>query len=72
DESRVKRGVASGIYNAAGDVGNILGPIVGGLIASATGVAGVFVAAPFGSTILFLLSIWGVQFAGKKRRMQTG
>ena len=33
DEERVRRGVASGIYNAAGDLGNILGPTIGGLIA---------------------------------------
>src|SRR5581483_10240106 len=38
-ESRVRRGLASGVYNAAGDLGNILGPSIGGLIAQAAGVA---------------------------------
>jgi predicted MFS family arabinose efflux permease len=72
DESRVKRGVASGMYNAAGDLGNILGPVAGGLIASATGVAGVFFVAPFGSTLLFLLSLWGLRAAARKRPLREG
>jgi MFS family permease len=37
DPARVGRGVASGIMNAAGDLGNILGPVSGGLIAAAAG-----------------------------------
>lgn len=65
-ESRVRRGVASGIYNAAGDLGNILGPSIGGLIAHATGIAGVFVVGSLGSTILFLLAIWGLRHARKE------
>jgi len=59
DETRVQRGVATGIYNAAGDLGNILGPIAGGLIASFTGIAGLFVVAPLGSTLLFFVAIRG-------------
>ena len=43
-ESKVRRGLASGVYNAAGDMGNILGPSIGGFIAHATGIASVFVA----------------------------
>ncbi|HEX2930679.1 MAG TPA: MFS transporter [Candidatus Binatia bacterium] len=53
-ESRVRRGLASGVYNAAGDLGNILGPSIGGLIAHATGIASVFVVGSLGSTALFL------------------
>jgi predicted MFS family arabinose efflux permease len=68
DESTVRRGVATGIYNAAGDLGNILGPSAGGLIASATGVAGMFVVAPVGATTLFLLSIGVLQLRAKKSR----
>jgi MFS family permease len=60
DETRVQRGVASGIYNAAGDLGNILGPGAGGLIASLTGVAGLFVVAPLGSIVLFFAAIRGL------------
>ncbi|HEY8691161.1 MAG TPA: MFS transporter [Chloroflexota bacterium] len=37
DPARVGRGVASGVMNAAGDLGNIVGPVTGGLIASAAG-----------------------------------
>jgi DHA1 family multidrug resistance protein-like MFS transporter len=56
-ESRVRRGLASGVYNAAGDLGNILGPSVGGFIAHATGIASVFVVGSLGSTALFLISV---------------
>ena len=60
-ESKVRRGVASGIFNAAGDMGNILGPALGGFIAQATSLGGVFVIGPFGSTIVFLLGTWAVR-----------
>jgi predicted MFS family arabinose efflux permease len=63
-ESKVQRGLASGVYNASGDVGNILGPSAGGLIAHAAGIGGVFVVGSLGSAILFFLVIWLV------RRMQ--
>lgn len=56
-ESRVRRGLASGVYNAAGDLGNILGPSIGGLIAHATGVASVFVIGSIGSTVLFFAGV---------------
>jgi len=56
-ESRVRRGLASGVYNAAGDVGNILGPSAGGLIAHATGIGGVFVYGSVGSAVLFFLGM---------------
>ncbi|MDH3443282.1 MAG: MFS transporter [Deltaproteobacteria bacterium] len=67
-ESRVRRGLASGIYNAAGDVGNILGPAVGGFIAHAAGIAGVFVIGSLGSTALFLS---GVLLVGRLRQPRT-
>ncbi len=60
-ENKVQRGLASGVYNASGDVGNILGPSVGGLIAHATGIGGVFVVGSLGSTVLFLIVIWLVR-----------
>jgi len=65
-ENRVQRGLASGIYNAAGDLGNILGPSIGGLIAQATSIGGVFVIGSLGSTILFLSVIWVVKFAHRR------
>jgi MFS transporter, DHA1 family, multidrug resistance protein len=66
DENKVQRGLASGIYNAAGDLGNILGPSIGGLIAQATSLSGVFVIGSLGSTILFLLVIWAVKRAQER------
>jgi predicted MFS family arabinose efflux permease len=60
-ETKVQRGLASGIYNAAGDLGNILGPSMGGLIAQATSVQGVLVLGSLGSTALFLLVTLGVR-----------
>ena len=56
-ETKVRRGLASGVYNAAGDVGNILGPSIGGFIAQATGIASVFVVGSLGSTALFLIGV---------------
>jgi DHA1 family multidrug resistance protein-like MFS transporter len=56
-ESKVRRGLASGVYNAAGDLGNILGPSIGGFIAHATGIASVFVVGSLGSTVLFLIGV---------------
>ena len=67
DETRVPRGVGSAIYNAAGDVGNILGPAAGGLIAHATSIGGVFVVGPLGTTLLFLLGIFAVRRLGGAR-----
>jgi predicted MFS family arabinose efflux permease len=66
DENKVQRGLASGIYNAASDLVNILGPSIGGLIAQATSISGVFVIGSLGSTILFLLVIWGIKFAHQR------
>ena len=66
DEKKVQRGLASGIYNAAGDLGNILGPSIGGLIAQATSIGGVFVIGSLGSTMLFLLVTWLVRSAHRR------
>lgn len=64
DETRIRRGVASGVFNAAGDFGNILGPSAGGLIASFTGVAYLFFVGPLTVTILFFISLWLCRFVG--------
>jgi predicted MFS family arabinose efflux permease len=66
-ESRVRRGLASGIYNAAGDLGNILGPSIGGLIAHASGIGSVFVVGSLGSTALFFV---GVLLLNRLKRRQ--
>ncbi len=62
-ESKVRRGLASGVYNAAGDLGNILGPSIGGFIAHATGIASVFVVGSLGSTLLFLVALRALRSA---------
>jgi len=56
-QTKVRRGLASGVYNAAGDMGNILGPSIGGFIAHATGIASVFVVGSLGSTALFFMGV---------------
>lgn len=71
DENKVQRGLASGIYNAAGDLGNILGPSIGGLIAQATSISGVFVIGSLGSTMLFLLVIWLVRSAPRRAAFRS-
>jgi len=48
------RGMASGMFNAASDVGYIVGPIMAGMIADAVGVRAMFVVAP---------SVLGVAYA---------
>ena len=58
DETKVQRGMASGIYNAAGDLGNIIGPSAGGIIAAFTGLAGLFLFTPLVSTLLFFFVLW--------------
>jgi len=69
-ESKVRRGLASGVYNAAGDLGNILGPSIGGFIAQATGVASVFVVGTIGSMGLFFLGVLLLRRIGLKRETQ--
>jgi predicted MFS family arabinose efflux permease len=58
DETKVQRGVASAIYNAAGDLGNIIGPSAGGMIAAITGLGGLFLFTPLFSTLLFFFVLW--------------
>ena len=65
DETKVSRGVASGIFNAAGDIGNILGPSLGGLVASYTGVARLFLVGPFLTALFFLAAFWSCRFIPK-------
>jgi predicted MFS family arabinose efflux permease len=62
DSTRVSRGVISGLYNAAGDVGNILGPSMGGVIATFTGVAGLFFVGPLMIATTFVVSLWACRF----------
>ncbi|MBM2804583.1 MAG: transporter, partial [Deltaproteobacteria bacterium] len=74
-ESKVRRGLASGVYNAAGDLGNILGPTIGGVIAHASGIASVFVVGSLGSTVLFFIGVLLVRRinkAGDSKSLASG
>jgi DHA1 family multidrug resistance protein-like MFS transporter len=71
-ESKVRRGLASGVYNAAGDIGNILGPSIGGFIAHATGIASVFVVGSLGSMLLFLVSLLLMRRLRRAERVGPG
>lgn len=71
DETRVSRGVASGVFHAAGDLGVMLGPSVGGGIATFTGVIHLFFVGPFMIAVLFLIVLWGSQFPGASKRAVT-
>jgi predicted MFS family arabinose efflux permease len=66
-EAKARRGLASGVYNAAGDLGNILGPSIGGVIAQASGVGSVFVVGSLGSTVLFFLGVWLIRQLQQKQ-----
>lgn len=62
DSTRVSRGVISALYNAAGDMGNILGPTMGGVIATFTGVGRLFFVGPLLIVTAFVVSLWGCRF----------
>ena len=59
DPAKVSRGMASGVMNAAGDIGRIAGPATGGLIAKAVGVQHFWLVAP----PLYLAFYFGVLLA---------
>jgi len=65
-ETKVRRGLASGVYNAAGDMGNILGPSIGGFIAQATGIASVFVIGSLGATLSFAAGVFLLRRLGRE------
>jgi predicted MFS family arabinose efflux permease len=62
DPRKISRGVASGTMNAAGDLGKILGPATGGLIANAVGVQSFWLVAP----PLYLAIYFGVLLLVRK------
>lgn len=66
EEIRLDRGIASGLFNAAADAGNILGPSAGGLIASFTSITLLFLFGPLAVACLFFLSLWGCSFLERR------
>jgi DHA1 family multidrug resistance protein-like MFS transporter len=57
-ESTVSRGVAVGIYNAARDLGSIVGPILGGYVAAIVGLSAFFLVGPPLVLAVYLLLVW--------------
>jgi MFS family permease len=57
-ESTVSRGVAVGIYNAARDLGSVVGPILGGFIAAVVGLRAFFIVGPPLVLVVYLLLTW--------------
>jgi len=51
-------GLASGIYNLGLDLGSVLGPLLGGVIAAAIGIPGMFRAVPLGLFLMYMGIIW--------------
>jgi MFS family permease len=57
-EGTVRRGVVVGLYNAARDLGNVVGPVVGGYIAAAVGLRAFFWVGPPLVLALYGLLLW--------------
>ncbi len=57
-DGAIPRGVAVGVYNAARDLGSIVGPVIGGYIAAAVGLRGFFWVGPPLTFALFALLLW--------------
>ncbi|HZU06836.1 MAG TPA: MFS transporter [Chloroflexota bacterium] len=57
-EGAVRRGVVVGLYNAARDLGNVVGPVVGGYIAAAVGLRAFFWVGPPLVLALYGLLLW--------------
>jgi MFS family permease len=56
DPTRVSRGVASGVYSAASDVGALAAPAIGGLVAAAVGLDNVFRVLPGFALAVYVLA----------------
>jgi MFS family permease len=72
DPARVGRGVASGVMNAAGDLGNILGPVSGGLIAGVAGYERFWLISPPMYLAVYLLALMGVNHRARIQPQAVG
>ena len=57
DETQVSRGIASGIYNASNDLGNVVAPALGGWVAALFGLGSMFQLLPPLVFALYLVAI---------------
>ena len=72
-EPRFSRGVASGVFNAANDIGHILGPGFAGLVAAFSGVKHTFFVAPLLIGAVFAATLLACNlFLGRHRGGETG
>jgi len=65
DERRVSRGVASGLFTAATDLGQIVGPTVSGMVAEVAGLEAMFRVVP-----LLLVALYAAAMLGSRRPAQ--
>jgi hypothetical protein len=57
-EQRVSRGLSSGIYNAATDLGHIIAPALGGVVAAAYGLEAMLrILPPAALAVYFLVAV---------------
>jgi MFS family permease len=68
DESRVSRGMASSIFNAGKDLGNISSPFIAGFVASAIGLSALFAIVP-PLTMVVVLSVVALLVLKERRRV---
>ena len=72
-QTRFSRGVASGVFNAANDVGHILGPGFAGLVAASIGVKQTFFVAPLLIAAAFVATLLAFNlFLGRVRDSAGG
>jgi DHA1 family multidrug resistance protein-like MFS transporter len=67
DEERVSRGVASGMFNAATDLGNLMSPALGGLVGAAFGINAIFRVLPPFVLTLYVVITFGRAHLGTRR-----
>jgi len=58
DRTTLSRGACSASYNAASDLGTLLGPLLTGGVAGVVGVGEAFVAVPLGVLAIYATSVW--------------
>jgi len=67
DEERVSRGVASGLFNAATDLGNLASPALGGVVGAAFGLTNIFrVLPPFVLALYFVITFGRAYVTGRR------
>jgi MFS family permease len=58
DRTTLSRGACSASYNAANDLGILLGPLLTGAVAGVVGLDNAFVGVPLGVLSVYVASVW--------------